>query len=806
MRRNLFTSIVSVLTALFILLIAAPEGWKVWAPSFLRNPVLHFGLDLAGGTQLDFRISEDEIHEQLQTLIEERATLDNEGASADRVADVRLQEQAVRDQQQNLVEAIRTVLERRINSLGVSETTITPSYVGGEKHLLVECPGVVDTQKCIETVGKTIQLEFKEEFTEATGEHEQTVRRRVQEARQRITQQRETLAIVGQDLGDELGVHYSDARVYFRDQLPEGLEGIWKKTPSAGVLEFQGSVKAQNRAEEGEESLQDVPGIFLAEVTYPRSSTGRMVSDPHRAFPFLAEEHRGISFVAHTGELIQKDETSPIAAALREIQQGELRVVLDAQGRAHILSLSSFVGGHEEVTASHILVAYRGASASDERVLRSKEEAREKAETIRQDVLVGEDFAALAKRESDGPSAKDGGSLGSFGRGSMVPAFEDVAFSLSAGGVSDIVETPFGFHIIRVEKAATPTPDTVSYDELIVDGPGAEAQAKAFLFSMQSGSLTRQEDVIGLRFLFFSLLPTGWKDTPLDGKHFRSATVTVDPVTSIPVVQIMFDTEGGRIFQELTKRNVGKRLAIFVGGELVSAPVVQQEIIGGTAIITGSKNFEEARRLALDLNTGAIPAPIHLTGQYTVEATLGAEALRMSLQAALIGSILVMLYMLVVYKLPGLLADLALLCYALIFFALLKLPLFLFSSQYIVLTLAGMAGIILSIGMAIDANVLIFERMKEELRKGKLLRTAVEIGFERAWPSIRDSNASTLITCAILFTIGTSIVRGFAITLGLGVFISMLTAIVLTRWMLRRVALHPFVADKLWLFGVEAPS
>ena len=267
----------------------------------------------------------------------------------------------------------------------------------------------------------------------------------------------------------------------------------------------------------------------------------------------------------------------------------------------------------------------------------------------------------------------------------------------------------------------------------------------------------------------------------------------------------MFDTEGGKMFGELTKANIGKRIAIFVGGDLVSAPVVQQEITGGTAIITGSANFDEARLLAQDLNTGAIPAPIHLVGQYTVEATLGEAALQTSLWAALLGTIILMIYMVVVYRLLGVLANIALLVYAFLFFVLLNLPLFLFSDNYIVLTLAGMAGIILSLGMAVDANVLVFERMKEELRKGKLVKTAVETSFVHAWPAIRDGNVSTLITCAILFLIGTSIVRGFAITLGLGVVLSMFTAITVTRWMLRKIAVTD-IANRTELFGVKRNS
>ncbi|MDD5739680.1 MAG: protein translocase subunit SecD [Candidatus Peribacteraceae bacterium] len=323
---------------------------------------------------------------------------------------------------------------------------------------------------------------------------------------------------------------------------------------------------------------------------------------------------------------------------------------------------------------------------------------------------------------------------------------------------------------------------------------------------LQAGKIQQIEDALALRTIFFSLLPTGWKDTTLTGKHFRSAAVTTDPTTNLPIVQIAFDDEGAKLFQELTKKNVGKRIAIFVGGDLVSAPTVQTEIAGGTAIITGSGNFEEAQKLSQDLNTGAIPAPIYLIGQQTIEATLGGEALTASLKAALIGVIILMIYMIILYRFLGILADVALLGYALLFVVILKLPLFFFSSQYIVLTLAGMAGIILSIGMAVDANVLIFERIKEELRKGKLVTTAVEVGFKRAWPSIRDGNASTLLTCAILFMIGTSIVRGFSITLGMGVLMSMFTAITVTRWLIRKTSHLAFTKNSRLLVGIRLPQ
>ncbi len=371
---------------------------------------------------------------------------------------------------------------------------------------------------------------------------------------------------------------------------------------------------------------------------------------------------------------------------------------------------------------------------------------------------------------------------------------------MKGGQISDPVETQFGFHIIRAEKDPTTTPATVDADILTVQGD--LARAEGIVKKLQNGQVTSNEPALTLRWLFYWLVPSGWKDTALDGKHFRHAAVTMDPVTNIPVVQIAFDAEGAALFAQLTKKNTGKRIAIYVGGAQVTAPRVNEEITGGTAVISGNMTVPEAQVLAQDLNTGAIPAPIHLTGQYTIEATLGDAALQTSLLAGFIGIIIVMLYMMVLYRLLGVVANLALITYAFLLFAILKLPLLFFTSNYIVLTLAGMAGIILSIGMAVDANVLVFERMKEELRRGRSLKSAVESGFKHAWPAIRDGNVSTIITCVILFGVGTSIVRGFAVTLGMGVILSLFTAITVTRWILRKVITMSWAQNPA-LYGVK---
>ncbi len=791
--------IVSAVVAILVVLIALPSSFKNgWAPSFL-NPGFHLGLDLAGGTQLDFRISENEIQDQLKALDKQISDLQAQGGGGTNLVQLQNERSAIQAQQANLVEAIRTVLERRINGLGVSEATITPSYVGGEKHLLVECPGVVDVQQCIKTVGKTIQLEFKEEFTEADANYEKTVRANVATAKARMTKSGATLATLGQDLGSQLGMAYEASHLYFKDQLPEGLDKIWNMTPKNGVQTLDGTITVNTSDAQGKPTTEKIPGVFMVQVLAPRTMTGRTINEAPVAFGVLAKTEKSTVQRLETNIDLDAKVPVPIITAVKQMKPGDLKVVTMTDGSAQLLFLRSFVPGSQQVDVSHILVAYKGANTAPANVTRTKEEALARAKDLKAQLAAGADFATLARKQSDGPSAQNGGNLGPIGHGSLVPSFEDVAFKQAKGIISDPVETPFGYHLIRVDKTPYLSIDKASFDALTVTGDNAVTRANEMLTKLQSGQIKSTEEAIALQSLFFSLKPTGWKDTELDGKHFRSATVTLEPSTSLPVVQIIFDTEGAKLFQQLTKNNIGKRIAIFVGGELVSAPTVQTEITGGSAVITGSQNYEEARTLAQDLNTGAIPAPIHLNGQQTVEATLGAQALHTSVLAGVIGMIVVMLYMIFMYRFLGVLADLALIIYAVIFIALLKLPLFLLSTQYIVLTLAGAAGMILSIGMAVDCNVLVFERVKEELRRGKMLKTAVEVGFERAWPSIRDSNITTIITCVVLFMVGTSIVKGFAVTLGMGVVISMFTGMVITRWMSRKVAMSP-LAHKTHLF------
>jgi len=273
--------------------------------------------------------------------------------------------------------------------------------------------------------------------------------------------------------------------------------------------------------------------------------------------------------------------------------------------------------------------------------------------------------------------------------------------------------------------------------------------------------------------------------TGLSGADLKKASVTFSSSgkNAGPQVAIEFASEGAEKFAEITKRNVDKPVAIFLDDELVSAPVVQEEIIGGSAVITGKFTAAEAKNLSIQLNAGALPVPIEILQQHFIGATLGTASVQKSLVAGIIGITTVMFFMAFCYGVYGILADLALLIYILLVLAIFRTGLFIIPP--VTLTLAGIAGFILSIGMAVDANILIFERMKEEAMDGKTGKMVLETGFNRAWTSIRDSNISSSITALILIIFGTSVVRGFAVALLIGVLVSMFSAIIVTRTFLR---------------------
>ncbi len=270
-----------------------------------------------------------------------------------------------------------------------------------------------------------------------------------------------------------------------------------------------------------------------------------------------------------------------------------------------------------------------------------------------------------------------------------------------------------------------------------------------------------------------------YKETGLTGRYLEKARVEFDQVGR-PQIAISFNSEGSALFEEVTGKNVGKPLAIFLDENLISAPVVNQKIVGGEAVITfsGPTTLDEVKAHASLLSAGALPAPVNLVSQQSVNATLGMNSLNKAIYAGFIGTLLVAIFMMLYYRHLGIFASLALLIY-------LVLTLAVFKFIPITMTLAGVAGFVLSIGMAVDANILIFERTKEELRRGLSKVAAIEEGFKRAWPSIRDSNISTIISTVILYFYTSSFVQGFALTLLVGVLASMFSAIIVTRTMLR---------------------
>jgi len=284
------------------------------------------------------------------------------------------------------------------------------------------------------------------------------------------------------------------------------------------------------------------------------------------------------------------------------------------------------------------------------------------------------------------------------------------------------------------------------------------------------------------------------EETPLTGTYLKDSYPDIRGQTNEPVVVFEWDSDGAELFSQITGRLINMPLGIVLDNELISAPMVRSQI-EDEGIIEGL-DVDQAQRISIQLDTGALPVPLELVREQTVDATLGEDSLDKSLIAGIVGLALVLAFMIIYYRLPGVLASLALLIYSAFVLTIFKLV-------PVTLTLAGIAALILSIGMAVDANILIFERTKEELRAGKGLKAAIEAGFQRAWPSIRDSNVSTFITCGILYWFGNELgaapVMGFALTLFIGVAVSMFTAIIVTRTFLRLIVLT-LLARRVELF------
>ena len=400
-------------------------------------------------------------------------------------------------------------------------------------------------------------------------------------------------------------------------------------------------------------------------------------------------------------------------------------------------------------------------------------QAKTKAQGLLDQIKSGANFEDLAKANSDDPDSKDkGGDLGFISKPSIYGApFDAVAFggTLKPGDVyPDLVETDYGWEIIK-------------FIESKGDGDTLQVHVEHILVGKTSIDQYPQYK---------------YKSTGLTGKNLKNAAVTFQSQgVGAPQISLQFDDEGTKLFDDLTKNNIGKTIGIFLDGQLIEAPTVQTEIANGQAVITGSFTLQQAKDLVQKLNTGALPVPLTLVSQQSVEASLGMDSLKKSIIAGAIGLAAVIIFMLVFYRFLGLVASLALLIYT-------GLMITIFKFTGITLTLSGIAGFVLSIGMAVDANILIFERTKEEIRGGRTIANSLDEGFKRAWTSIRDGNISSLLTAGILYLMGTGFVKGFAASLFIGVVVSMFTAVVITRTMLKFI-ISDWIHGRTWMVGVN---
>jgi len=655
---NITLILIGILTVITVL-ITIPKGPNIKIGNTVKDIKLHLGLDLKGGTHLVYQADTSNIQE------------------SDKLT---------------AVEGVKDVIERRINAFGVSEPLVQTSKVDNNYRVIVELPGVTDTQKAIQMIGETPLLEFKEPNTNTE---------------QILTDQQKK----------EMEEYNADAQKRANNILEKIKNGD----------KFEDLVKQYSEDE------------------YTKENNGEMgkVYEDNIYFKDLVDE-----------ALQTKDTGVP------------WKVIENIEGYNIIKRISA--GEDKKIEAYHILICYKGATSCDSTL--SEAEAKSKIEALKNqlDIDINTDkkdlFIKLAKENSTEPNANTtGGYLGWFAEGDMIKEFNDAAFSLKDGEISDIVKTEYGYHLIYKSGEKQ-----VKY-----------ADIERILIKKKT-----EADYINTN---------QWVNTKLSGAQLKSASVMFDNLTGVPQVNIEFNDEGKKLFADITTRNVGKQVAIFLDGQLISQPVVNEPITEGKAVITGKFTLEEAKQLAMRLNSGALPVSITLINQQTIGPTLGQDSLNKSFIAAIIGFALVAVYMLIFYRFSGFIADITLGIYVLINISLYKIiP--------ITLTLSGIAGFILSIGMAVDANILIFERIKEELKSGQSLKNAIQIGFKRAWSSIRDGNLTTLIICFILYQFGTSSIKGFGLTLAIGVLTSMFSAITITRtFMLELADTKLEKHQKLWI-------
>ncbi len=436
----------------------------------------------------------------------------------------------------------------------------------------------------------------------------------------------------------------------------------------------------------------------------------------------------------------------------------------------NIVKLNALDKNGEEFGVAHIMVCHKDSTQGCE-TKRTKQEAQTKAEEIYNAILNDKRKLSLdvmkefALKFSDEPTVKEKqGDLGFLTIGQLAPSLEDAILNVDKGVLTKPSESEFGYHLFFKYAERPLTLYNIS---------------RILIQETQESTILPQNE--------------RWQSTGLSGQQLERAELQFDQQSTAAVVAIQFDEEGKKLFADLTKRNIGKPIAIFLDGQPISIPQVSEAIPTGNAIIQGNFTLESAKQLAQRLNAGALPVPVELVSQSTVGASLGSATFEKSIKAALIGFLLVVLFMILYYRLPGLISAFSLVVYTLLVLSVFKiLP--------VTLTAASIAGFVLSMGMAIDANILVFERVKEELQAGKSLSYAIEEGFNRAWFAIRASNMSSAITAIILIYLSSSVVKGFAVTLLIGIAMSIFSAVTVTRYLMRFV-IQKTALKPLWYLG-----
>lgn len=526
------------------------------------------------------------------------------------------------------------------------------------------------------------------------------------------------------------------------------------KTP---ILEFKTEAPVTQRALTADEEAQITKSAADAKIN--AEALLHAAQQPGANFADLAMRATSSS-APLSSEFIREN---PTLASLYEQLRGDAATgtiahVIETPTADYVVRVDDRKPVTKEAMGNHLLISYTGAQGGIATTL-TKEQARAKIDALKKEANP-QNFLDLIKKNSMEPDASSTAGFLNWteekpayaGATQFVTEFAKPFFALPKGQISDVVESPFGFHLI------------LKSDERPVN----DIRAMVATFKKVT-----KDDIIPPN--------DGWITTKLTGKQLQSARVDFNQQTGAIQVALQFNDEGKALFGDITRVNVGKRVGIFIDGTLISAPVVQTEIAGGQAVITGSGSLDEAKTLARNLQQGALPVPITLIAQQTIGASLGVDSLQASLKAGLIGFLLVALFMILLYRLPGVVAIFALALYA-------ALTLAFFKMVPVTLTLSGIAGFILSIGIAVDANVLVFERLKEEWRLGKGLSIALEDAFRRAWPSIRDGHMTVLISCVVLYWFSSSVIRGFSLTLAIGVILSLFTAVVTCRVWLRFLA------------------